>query len=288
MRKSIFDIVADNIDMESDTFRLTTMMENEKTLCLWRNTYYSIFKFVDEYCFQDWEYRNHFINVNDFLEALDYATLIKDAIHDIEAHLTLVELFYNFWNLAYNKFEDEEFKKNLQWCGNFYHLKDVMDDILEEHNHTVYAAEDKDYFIVIEDKPEVTATAEIMPTAALSFDIIRYNHRSLKGELDFKKAILVSLGAELEPKRKTLQGVNRQLSEDIFFMLNNMNVRHNNCVKEDAGKYKEYVANMSAEEMENWYDELYQMILLAFLLLDNIERISNVKDLKINITGGKC
>lgn len=287
MRKSIFDLVADKLDMEGDTHRLVTMAVTEKTLCINRNIYYSVFKFVDEFCFRDWEYRSRYMNVDDFLEALNFGELVKDAKWDIEAHLTLIELIYNFWNLAHNIFEDDDFKNNLKWCGNFYHLKDVMDEILEEYNHIVYTTEDKDYFIVVENKAEVTAAAEIMPTATLSFDVIKYNHRSLKGEVAAKRAILVSLGAELEPKRKILQGINKQLSEDIFFMLNNMNVRHNNCAASDPGKYKEYVSKMTPEQLEEWYDELYQMMLLAFLLLDNVERSAKVCELKANVTGGK-
>lgn len=287
MRKSIFDIVAGKLDMESDTYRLVTMVNTEKTLCMNNYTYYTVFKFVAEFCFRDWNYRSRYIDVDDFLEALDFGELVENAKWDIESHLTLIELIYNFWNLAYNMFEDEDFKENLQWCGNFYHLKEVMDDILEEYNHVVYSNEDKDYFIVVENKPEVTAAAEIMPTAALSFNVIKYNHRSLKGEVDAKRAILVSLGAELEPKRKVLQDINKQLSDDIFFMLNNMNVRHNNCAASDPGKYKEYVSKMTLEQLEEWYDDIYQMMLLAFLLLDNVERSAKVYELKTNVTGGK-
>ena len=53
--------------------------------------------------------------------------------------------------------------------------------------------------------------------------------------------------------------------------------------KNDLTKYKEYVAKMSEEELEEWYDELYQMILLAFLMIDNVERMEKIKKLKHNI-----
>lgn len=68
-------------------------------------------------------------------------------------------------------------------------------------------------------------------------------------------------------------------------MLNNLNIRHNNRSKKDKN-YKEYVAKMRKERLEKWYDELYQMILLAFLLLDNVERTERVNELKTNIVGG--
>ena len=66
----------------------------------------------------------------------------------------------------------------------------------------------------------------------------------------------------------------------FFFMLNNMNVRHNNRSKKDVGKYREYIAKMTKTRLEKWYDELYQMMLLAFLTLDNVNRQTQVKELK--------
>ena len=44
--------------------------------------------------------------------------------------------------------------------------------------------------------------------------------------------------------------------------------------------YKETVAKMSKDELENWYDETYQLCLLAFLELDNVERTKKVVELK--------
>lgn len=285
MRKSIFDIVSENVDIKSEVRRIHQVANVEKTLCVDDYMYRTIFKFVDEYCFEEWDHRGHFINVDDFLQALDFKNLITQAQRDSESLLTFIELVYNFWNLCDQKFYDKEKGFKLEWCGNFFHLRDIMDDVLEQYNHTVFTNEEKDYILVVENKEEVTAVAEILP-AKLAFDAIKYNHRSLQGEIELKKSILISLGAELEPKRKDLQVLNKQLSEDIFFMLNNINIRHNNRSKRDKSKYKEYVAKMTKRQLEKWFDELYQMILLAFLLLDNVDRTTKVKELKGKIVGG--
>lgn len=273
--------------MSGDTTRLITMTRTENTLCLYEVRNYSVFRFVDEFCFKEWPYRSRYIDVDDFLKALNFPMLVERAKHNVETHLTLIELLYNFWSLANNKFDDDEFEGILKWQGNFYHIKEVMDKILEEYNHTICANEDNDCFIVVENKPEVTAATEIMPTPELSFDVIRYNHRSLKGDIEAKKTILVRLGAQLEARRKELKSIDNRLSEDIFFMLNNVNIRHNNCASEDKAKYKEYVAAMRPDQLEEWYDELYQMLLLAFLLLDNQERAQKISELKDNINRGK-
>lgn len=277
-RKSIFDIASASINISNEVDRIVTMSLTEKNLS---TSIYelSVFEFVDKYCFRDWEHRGHFVDVKDFLESIDYNEIKKTAKNgDIDSFMTLIELTYNFWYLAYSSLLDKE--KHNYWRNNFYHLRDVMLDNLEKYNHKAYINDEM--VLIIEDKPEVTAVAEIVEQD-LAIEVIRYNHRSLQGEIEAKKAILLSLGAELEPRRKELQTLNKQLSEDIFFMLNNINIRHNNRSKKDKN-YKEHVAKMRKDRLEKWYDELYQMMLLALLLLDNVDRSSKVEELKSKIT----
>lgn len=281
MRKSIFDIVAESVDMESEASRLVTMSSEEKTLVVGGH-YYTLFDYVDEYCFDEWVQRGHFVDVDDFLEALEYDDLKENAIHNVDAFLTLIELIYNFWELSYAQFADDKKGNRLTWCGNYDHLKTVMDDLLDQYNHVAYFDEEEECVLIVEDKAEVTAAAEIMPTPALAVDVVRYNHRTLRGEIELKKKILLEMGAELEAKRKELHAINPTLENDIFFMLNNLNIRHNNKGKGDKN-YKEYVAKMRKDRLEKWYDELYQMLLLAFLLMDNTKRVEKVKELKEKI-----
>lgn len=285
MRKSIFDIVAESIDMESETNRLVTMSSEEDVLVINSYSYKTLFDYVNEYCFKNWAQRSHFIDVDDFLQALEFEDLKGEAAYNVDAFLTLVELIYNFWELSHNKFYDNEKRYRMQWCGNYYHLKDVMDDVLSQYNHVAYINEEQECVLVVEDKPEVTAAAEIMPTPALAVDVVKYNHRSLRGELEQKKKILLAMGLELEAKRKRLRTINSALENDIFFMLNNLNIRHNNKSKGDKN-YKEYVAKMRKDRLEKWYDELYQMILIAFLLMGNAKRADKVKELKSKINEG--
>ena len=94
-----------------------------------------------------------------------------------------------------------------------------------------------------------------------------------------RKSILLKLGAQLEPRRSELENANDTLTQNIFMLLNNLNIRHNNCSEGDS-KYKAVVAEMVPDELEAWYDELYQMLLLAKLELDNIGRIAKVQELR--------
>ena len=286
MRKSIFEIAAQNVDMASEVNRLIVMATEEDVLLIDSYPYKTLFDYVDQYCFKTWAHRGHFVDVDDFLSALEFDDLQNAAEIDTEAFLTLIELIYNFWQLSQNMFFNSEKRHRLQWCGNYYHLKNVMDDLLGEYNHKAYIGEESSCVLVIEDKAEVTSAAEIMPTSSLALDIIKYNHRTLKGNITLKKKILLELAAHLEPNRKQLHSINSNLEDDIFFMLNNLNIRHNNRSKKDKN-YKEYVAKMRTDRLEKWYDELYQMILLAFLQLDNVARSESVKNLKGKIIEGQ-
>lgn len=278
-RKSIFDIASESLNISNETNRIVKMFYEEDTICI-NSTFYTIVEYVESHAFDDWDWRGHFIDVDDFLESIEYDNIVNRCQqNDTESFLTLIELVYNFWKLAHRDLIAEN--SELKWGGNFYHLEDVMNDNLQKYNYKAYNCDDR--ILVIEDKPEVTAVSEIVEQN-LAIDVIRYNHRSLTGDLEAKKKILIALGTELEPRRKELQTLNKQLSEDIFFMLNNINIRHNNRNKKDKN-YKEHVAKMRKDRLEKWYDELYQMMLLAILLLDNVDRSSKVAELKSKITG---
>lgn len=186
------------------------------------------------------------------------------------------------WSLAKQELLDED--HYVKWQGNFFHLQDIMDDILGLYNHKAFVYQDREQVLVLEDKQEVTAVAEIV-ASSLAYEVVKYNHHTLKGDIEAKKKILLSLGSELEPKRKVLENINKQLSENIFYLLNNLNIRHNNRSKKSKN-YKEYVAKMSKNRLETFYDELYQMMLLAFLAIDDIEnRRKKINELKRDIDG---
>ncbi len=116
----------------------------------------------------------------------------------------------------------------------------------------------------------------------LSYRVIEYNHKSMKGNLDKKKNILVLLADKLEPNRKKLKQINSKMEDHLYFLFNNINIRHNN-LEQGSKEYQKYIADMSKEELEKWYDETYQLCLLAFLELDNIQRKEKIEKLKIDI-----
>jgi len=140
------------------------------------------------------------------------------------------------------------------------------------------------FIIFVEKSPSAIAVAEneLIPED-LSYRLISYNHYTMKGNIDAKKAVLQRLYPILEAKSGELINADRALKTALFYIFNNLNIRHNNVNPELKGKYKAYVAQMSKDELEKWYDETYQMCLLAFLQIENLDRKVEFDKLKAEI-----
>lgn len=112
----------------------------------------------------------------------------------------------------------------------------------------------------------VDAAVEVAPPTVAA-DLLNYSHRDHAGDLPGKRAMLVRLAGELETSRRVVEGKDRSLASDLFFLLNNLDIRHSNSVPGSAG-YRRAMAEMDPGEFEEWYDLVHRMCCEAFLLLD--------------------
>lgn len=278
-RKSIFDVVSESFDLVHELLRIKRLFEVEHAVYVNSiSSNYSVLKYVDKYGFYQWRNRGRCIDANDFLSILEYEELWRTAPSNPQNLLTLIEIIYNFCWIAKRDAAKARVSIDKYREKYFSILEESLTACLSHYNYKGEYFPELEQLIVIEDKPEATAVAEIVDND-LSYKVLRYNHYMLKGDLKAKKDILLALGADMEPKRKQIQAIDRDLEDGIFYILNNLNLRHNNKAEGDK-HYKQAVAEMSNEVLENWYDELYQMMLLAYLRMDQVERNAKVKALK--------
>ena len=92
-----------------------------------------------------------------------------------------------------------------------------------------------------------------------------------KGDLVAKRKMLVLMADWIEPKEKELAEVDKRLKTNLFSNLNNFNIRHNNSDK---------TAHLTDAELEEIYDDTYQLWLLAVLTLDNRERQKKYEEMR--------
>ena len=143
---------------------------------------------------------------------------------------------------------------------------------------TIYDKENSVTLIVPKSQPAIRVS-EMLPED-ISYKVIEYNHHAMKGDLNRKQATLKILADKLEPKRNELKGINKTLEEKLFFLFNNISIRHNNTDPSLTKYYSKAVAEMTDEELEEWYDRTYDLCLHAFMTLDIQEHYNKVKELK--------
>lgn len=144
-------------------------------------------------------------------------------------------------------------------------------------------AEQNGLTIFVEKDPAAIAVAEseFIPES-LSYRLISYNHYSMKGNLAEKKATLLNLANLLEPQRINLERIDKTFARDLFYAFNNFHIRHNNADPQSP-KFKKPIGDLAKEQLEFWYDEVYQMCLLAILRLEHADRKKTFEALKSEI-----
>ena len=279
MRKNIFQIIEENDDLGRKIERIVQLFQTEQLVVLQTNNgkeSYTMKAVMDEGLFKMWKQRGYCVDVDDFLDSLDFDELCEN--DDMESFVMIVEVVYNFWMLIYTQIYKRTIPNFKQVdCYDFLRIRKMLDEYLSQCNHRAVHYPDEEKVLIIPDNEAVTAVMEIVD-APLDMEVLHYNHHSLKGNLNAKKSVLRNLGDALELRRKELHKIDSTLEATIFHILNSMGIRHMNA-KNEANVVK------VGDDLEYWYDELYQMMLLAFLRMDNVKRMNKYEEeLKSKLT----
>lgn len=124
------------------------------------------------------------------------------------------------------------------------------------------------------------AAAEVLPDP-ISWQQLAYGHRSLKGDVEGKRELLLKLGYELESRRQELRDVNARLEKRVFACLNRLDIRHDN--RSEGANHNPELDYLPDADLEPLYDAVYRMLLVAFLELDgegSYKRVSAVAGVK--------
>lgn len=194
----------------------------------------------------------------------------------IEDLVLLMEYFYNML-MGYMGSQNMSFYSGIDTQFLMQHILSVCDAI-------GYKQVTEDGFAVFVEKNAVaTAVAEsdLIPDD-LSYKLITYDHHSMRGNIREKKAIILQLAGVIEGQRKKIHQTNPSLEDDLFFAFNNFNLRHNNC-DPVSKKFKPTIAAMDKKELEKWYDETYQMCLLALMEIEQADRKPMFDEIKAKI-----
>jgi hypothetical protein len=274
MRKNIFEIMLEDFNVDNE-IKVIWALFLTKSISTNYDYKYTLSEVMDKNGFEYWEARGRSVSCSDMAIRLGINSLLKKQNWDMNEAFIILEYVMNIYTRCDKLLRKLDYKKD----KNCSLLWENCNTFIEHFGYENIYIKEEQKLLIVEKNPATTAAAEIS-TNEIARQIIEYNHYTLKGDIVRKKEIIINLANEIEPKRESLKQIYSSISNDLYFLLNNLNLRHNNIDPNDTKHYREYVAKMNGAELEKWYDETYQLILLSKLLLDNVNRNVEIKTLK--------
>lgn len=235
---------------------------------------------VITYFFGRWQDKKNFISFYELRSCMGF--LYNQDPFDIEKYPTAkvkdINDFLLYCEMMMNMFAGTVLPyANTIICDKVKMVNEIMLYDLEKLNYEAKNMDDR--IIIVQKDASVISVADIVEST-LADTIVEYNHFLLKGDIEKKKSILKAIANALEPKRRELDQINKIFTSDLFYLLNNMNIRHNNCDENDFKNYNPVFARLSVDEVETWYDDIFQQELMAFLFLEQKKRNIRINTFK--------
>ncbi len=151
--------------------------------------------------------------------------------------------------------------------ANANHLADVLNYEIKEWKNTV---------ILVPRNQELQLAENylVKKDKNLAIEVWHYEHSSMKGNIEQKRAVLQELGRFVEPYLSKMEG---SLSENVGFLLNNLNIRHNNL---KGAKSNAWVQGLNPVDLESWYDKTFALLLRTIVTKNQEGLVSEVEQLR--------
>jgi hypothetical protein len=266
IRKNIFEILKEQYNVKDEIFHISSLFESKLIHIRYQSYDESLEEYISEKIFQKWESRGTSINYADMRRRLGLDKPIN--YNDINQILNLLEYYENIIGLFLTNYKSDV--RIIERSPNFNILLENIEKLLDHLHHEVLYIADEEKVLIVPKNPAGTAVAEIS-TEQTGIAILKYNHASMKGDVEEKRKLLVEIAREYEPILDKPPDGHATMFTKTNGLLNCLHIRHNNI----EGKYSKELP----DDLEKWYDELYQMLLLCVLLSDNVERMIEVQKL---------
>lgn len=281
-RRDIFEILKSKYNITNEMNKIQMLFNSN--MCYTTKSYssklnyYTIEQVVDEICIHLWKQRGSYLNCKEIKNNLNIPLQVNSKT-SIEVIIISLEYYLNIINLFIIKKPS-----HIHLIDQFNVLIENIHLLLEHINYQFKNIEDEEKIILIPNKPEINAVADISSDET-ALAILMYNHHVYKGDIEGKRKLLYQIALEYEPLLSNPINGFKDYYEKVNALLNNLHIRHNNQNEEDN---KNTVINIVNTELEKWYDELYQLLLFCVLIKDNLERKKEVEEFLKLIKGAKA
>lgn len=265
-RKNIFEILNASYDINKEFVKIIRLCNSD----IYRGYGYSLAaeNLVDKHLLKKWKQRKSYLSCEEMLG--DIKSHLSS--NDINSKIIILEYYVNILHLIESNKGFLFANNSLQPTDKFGLVQENICILLEHLNLEKLIIQSEEKVLLVPKSPAATAVAEISSDET-GLAILKYHHASMKGNLEEKKKLLYQISLEYEPLLQSPIEGYKDFFEKTNALLNNLHIRHNNKAKENN---KNKVINIDDQELERWYDELYQLLLFCVLIKNNLERKNDV------------
>lgn len=276
-RQSIFDILKEEYDIARELENIKWLFESELLIFYITDTIHThrnktIEQFVSQFIFPQWKARGTCLSCEDMKRRLKLDQRINT--NNSDEVIKFLEYYVNIANLFFPNYR--KIAKTCEVSPYLLTIEANLKRLLDYLNLKELYIPSEETVLVVPNDPAATAAAEIS-SRDTALNILKYNHASLKGQIEEKRELLVSIAREYEPLLSNPPDGCSTLFSKTNGLLNCLHIRHNN----KEGKWEKNLP----DDLECWYDEVYQMLLLCKLESDNVDRQKKVQALLDSMKG---
>lgn len=257
-RKNIYDLLEEKaINTSTEYARLNYLLNN----CVFDEcTRETLYEHIEKVTFYLLPIKGTCVYLRDLLDELGINLDKRNA--SMDNLFDLIEFIICALDSEYYDWQKERYNAILNNIG----------IILEKTSHMLIRY--KNGRIVVPKDAKVEEAAILAKNESISLELLAYNHRHNTGNVENKAKILNTIAKYYENAlKKDKDGI----GNDIRFLLNNYNIRHNN---RDKGKNTNFIEKMKPEELEKWYDKLYTLFIAFILQIEQKQISSDIEALK--------
>ncbi len=281
MRTSFWDIAGTQANFEDEINYIDKSLYHTKFYLDSLNYgRYSLAEYIDSFYFSNWATLHKITcpSIADLRSRLHIDNFKHSQSLPLEKFLIYLEFAANIVYIAISKNQNQN---AVRIARNIF--RNIMTNCERLNFEIVEFSEG--LFKIVEKNAAATAVADKYSgrDSEFSYKVIEYNHFLLKGNMGRKREILNAIADKFEAVKPKLKANGfGNIESDAGYLVNNINIRHNNTDPQSKS-HKAHVAAMPSAELEDWYDKTYDVLLLALLASDFSELHGEVQELKTKI-----
>lgn len=275
MAISIFDLEK-RTDLRKECLRLHEYLSKKNFILtndysVWNNNFWNMVNI----CFTYWPYRYTALNIQEFFDIHGLPFNVDEMNNEQLLYYLQIILDFIMWLYTYDEsnpyVEENKFLSEILY-KNEKKLNIIIENIeltIEQANYKIEKVDQ--HYIFIKRNVDLDSILKQFETKEdIRITLLSYNDFRIEKSIDEKRMILKRLADWLEPQKNKFTKIDGQLTDDIFYLLNSIKIRHNNSKQ----------VNLDDDSLLALYDDLFKMI-IHLIRSEDIKRIqSSIQNLK--------